>query len=82
MLRLRQNLQPRVPNSLAVLSAVLLLISSLVVTGNQLPNEDNASIGPTITQNDSTENGLDAHPAIQAATRKGIKISLMIFRHN
>ena len=82
MLRLRQKLQPRVSNNLAILSAVLLLISSLVGSGNQLPNEDSASILPTLTQNDSRESGLDARPAIQAATRKGIKISLMIFRSN
>jgi hypothetical protein len=84
MLRLRKNLQPRISNHLAALSAVLLMVSSFAGTRDALPIENQLSMLTEITQSNSVENtiGVNAQQAKKLAARKAADISLMIFRNN
>ena len=82
MLRLRRNLQPWVSNQLAALSAVLLLVSSLPGISDSVPVRDTSSTASVSSRQESTETEQAALSTLRAATRQGIKISLLILGHH
>jgi hypothetical protein len=79
-LRRRRNLQPRVSNTLAAFSLLLLLVSTLI-DENEPAALAERQIAPVAAELQSAMEQ-DALPALQTAARQTIKVSLMLFRHN
>lgn len=77
MLRLRQNLLPRVPNSFAVISAILLLISLLAGNIDSM-FASNRSLNPSVSARQ--EPAQESPAGVQTAARQDFRISLMILR--
>lgn len=80
MLRLRQNSPPRVTNHLAVISAILLLISFLAVNSELMFTSDQSSNLSASAGQQPSEPEQESLPEVQTVAHPGFKISLMIFR--
>ncbi len=79
MLRLRRNIQPRVSNHLAALSALLLLVSSLAGMEHSAPEREFTVNHSTTAPAEFSDIRQEPLATRQTATRQGIKISLLIF---
>ncbi len=79
MLRLRRNMEPRVPNIAAVLSAVLLTVTAFVGTGESAPAGNTPVDWLADLPQASAEAAKEELSEPQNTVRKGFKISLMMF---
>ena len=82
MLRLRKKLQPRIPNHLAVLSAVLLMVSAFATSTSALEGNQASPLLPEFAQTEKAELSAAARQAKNAAAKQAVNLSLMIFKHN
>jgi len=83
MLRLTRNRKSRVSNSLAILAALMLIVSALAKvddpvhsagsSGSQLAALGDTGASPASLQSDG---------GVPAKKNKGFKMSLFLFRHN
>ena len=80
MLRLRQNSPPRVTNNLAVISAILLLISFLAGNSELMFTSDRSLNLSASAGQQPSEPEQESFPEVQTGAHPGFKISLMIFR--
>lgn len=80
MLRLRQNLPPRVSNSLSVISAILLLIAFLAGNSEPMFTSDRSLNLSASAGQQPSEPEQESLPEVQTVAQPGFKISLMIFR--
>jgi hypothetical protein len=79
MLRLRQNLSPRVSNNLAVIGVLLLLIAFLAGNGDSMFGIDRSlNLSASAVQQPSVP-AQESLPEVQTAAHRRFKISLMIF---
>jgi hypothetical protein len=79
MLRLKRGLRPRVSNLLAAVSALALLLASLMHTGDSEPAHGTSSELSDAKAFEAVEPAQDPVPAVQTTVPGGKKISLMIF---
>jgi len=80
MMRLRKNLKSRIPNKLAALSAVLLLVTALTGGSQGFNGSDSGSGGTAYAEN--AQGSLNAQAASQTQQSKKLNVSLMLFRAN
>jgi hypothetical protein len=76
----RRNLQPRVSNTLAAFSLLVLLASTVLGVDEPAAFQDRQP-PPSLAERQAAMEQ-DAFPALQTAARQTIKVSLMLFRHN
>jgi len=79
MLRIRRNLQPRIPNLIAVPSALLLLALSFMGMDDPMAAAGSPSSRHASVRQETMEASQSALPDSQSGTRRGLKISLMLF---
>jgi hypothetical protein len=79
MLRIRRNLRPRVPNLLAVPSALLLIVSSFVGTDDSMSAAESALNRYATVYQKTMEEPQSALSESTENRRRGLKISLMLF---
>jgi len=79
MLFFRRKLPARVPNLLAVVSALLLIITSLAGTGDSIFATKSSSDRYATMVQDPRDVPQNAIPNPQTKMRKGFRISLMFF---
>ena len=82
MLRLRKNLNIRVPNKLAALSAVMLLITALTGSPGALSGIPSSGGSAETVLSQQSDSGLDSQTTLQNQQPKKFKVSLMLFPAN
>jgi hypothetical protein len=79
MLRIRRNLRPRIPNLLAAPCALLLIVSAFVGTDDSMSAAESALNRYTTIYQETMEEPQSTLSDAPADTRRGLKISLMLF---
>jgi len=79
MLRIRRNLRPRIPNLLAVPTALLLIVSAFLGTDDSMSAAESALNRYAAVYQETMETPQCDLSDSQASVRRGLKISLMLF---
>jgi len=80
MMRLRKNVKSRIPNKLAALSAILLLVTALTGGSPGFTGSGSGSDGAAYAEN--SQGGLNTQAGSQTQQTKKLNVSLMLFRAN
>jgi len=82
MLYFNRKRRPRVSNQLAVLSAVLLLITAVAGSSTESTGPDHTQAAISVSQNEAKNPGQTTAASQQAISKPKFRISSLIFRHH